>query len=161
MLTLVFIILLQLDESSTPTSTTTNANGGRGMVNTPSNGGRSGGLNTPRSGGKSGGLNTQSQPVAIPPSEPSWNPTSQPAIYEVESDTTLEPAIYKVPSDTAPDPLSQPALHIASQPTPETPSQSTSQLLKTTNWATAIRAATHYGYRPNVSNVSFFINPKP
>ena len=58
------------------------ANGGRRRVNTPSNGGRSGGLNTlrtggrsgglntPMSGGRSGGLNTQSQPAAIPPSEP-------------------------------------------------------------------------------------------
>jgi hypothetical protein len=60
-LTLVFIILLQLDESST----TTSGNRGRGRVNTPRSGGKSGGrsegLNTPKSGGlktpSSGGRN--------------------------------------------------------------------------------------------------------
>jgi hypothetical protein len=165
-LTLVFIILLQLDESST----TTSGNRGRGRVNTPRSGGRSGGisggLNTLRSGGISGGLNTlrsgrrsggvdiQSQHVAIPP-----EPAPEPAIYEVESDTAPEPAIYELPSDTAPEHPSQPALkpvpqvalHSASQLAPETPSQPTSQPPRTTNRAATIRAATHYTYKPNVS----------
>jgi hypothetical protein len=78
-LTLVFIILLQLDESST----TTSGNCGRGRVNTPRSGGRSGGrgggLNTPRSGGRSGGVDTQSQHATIPP-----KPAPEPAIYEIE-----------------------------------------------------------------------------
>jgi hypothetical protein len=189
-LTLVFIILLQFDESST----TTNGNCGRERVNTPRSGGRSGGLKTPRSGGlktprsggrsgrlntprsvglktqssggRSGGVDTQSQHAVIPP-----EPALEPAIYEIESDTTLEPAIYELPSDTAPKHPSQPTLNLvpqaalltASQPTPKTPSQPTSQPSRTTHKAAAIRAATHYAYRPNVSIYyhHFFLNPKP
>jgi hypothetical protein len=168
-----------LDESLT----TTSGNRGRGRVNTPRSGrrsgGRSGGLNTPMSGGRSGGVDTQSQHTAIPP-EPAPKPAiyevesdtaPEPAIYEVESDTAPEPAIYEAPSDTAlehpsqpaQDPVPQATLHSASQLAPETPSQPTSQPPKTTNRAAAIRAATYYAYKPNVSIYYhyFFLNPKP
>jgi hypothetical protein len=211
-----FLILLQLDESST----TTSGNRGRGRVNRRRSGGRSGGLNTPtsdgRSGGRTGGLNTptsgglktpsncgrsggrgrglntprtragrrggvdtQSQHAAIPPEL-----APEPAIYEIESDTTTEAVIYELPSDTAPEaaiyelpsdtapehpsqpalnPVSQVALLTASQPAPKTPSQPTSQPSRTTHRVAAIRAATHYAYRPNVSIYyhHFFLNPKP
>ena len=91
-----------MDESPTPTSATTNANGGRGKVNIPSNGRRK------------GMVNTQSQPASEPPSkpvsQPSWHPASQPVIYEI-------------PSEPAPDPPSPPALHSTSQLAPDPPSQ--------------------------------------
>jgi hypothetical protein len=154
-----FLILLQLDESST----TTSGRSGRGRVNTRSggrSGGRSGALNTPtsglktpsscgRSGGRGGGLNTprtrarrrggvdtQSQHAAIPP-----EPAPEPAIYEIESDTAPEH-----PSQPTLNPVSQAALLTASQPASKTPSQPTSQPSRTTH-----RAATHYAYIPNVS----------
>jgi hypothetical protein len=94
-------------------------------------------------------VDTQSQHAAIPPEL-----APEPAIYEIESDTTTEVAIYELPSDIAPEHPSQPALNpvsqavllTASQPAPKTPSQPTSQPSRTTH-----RAATHYAYRPNVS----------
>jgi hypothetical protein len=127
-----------------------------GGLKTPSNcgrsGGRGGGLNTPRTrAGRRGGVDTQSQHAAIPP-----EPAPEPAIYELPSDTAPEHL-----SQPALNPVSQAALLTASQPAQKTPSQPTSQPSRTTHRVAAIRAATHYAYRPNMSIYyhHFFFKP--